>query len=105
MPKEKDFYTYVNDICIISMQNTLYRGMKIIVSYSAMRELMKYGMDIEDVVEVLEKGQDAPRKRGRGKIEKWLSKTNFSNCCINALVSAVSVDIRCVYRRCCQLKE
>jgi hypothetical protein len=56
------------------MLSPRYRGLKIAPSYSAMRELMKQGKTLDDVVEVLEAGQNAPRKRGPGSIEKWLNK-------------------------------
>ena len=41
-----------------------------------MRELMKEEKTLYDVVEILEKGYDAPRKRKEGTIEKWLGKGN-----------------------------
>jgi len=51
-----------------------YKGLRIIVSDSAMRELVKEEKTLYDVVEVLEQGYDAPRKRKEGTIEKWLNK-------------------------------
>jgi hypothetical protein len=53
-----------------------YKNLRIIVSDSAMRELMKEGKTLFDVVEILETGKDAPRKRKQGTIERWLSKGN-----------------------------
>ena len=51
-----------------------YNGLRIAISDSAMRELMQEGKTIYDVVEILENGYDAPRKRKEGTIEKWLDK-------------------------------
>jgi hypothetical protein len=76
MPKKKDLYTYVEDICNISMQEARYKGLMIVVSRAAMRELMKHGLTLLDAVEVLERGHDAPRKRKKGTVEKWLDKGN-----------------------------
>ena len=56
------------------MFNDKYRGLRIAVSHAAMRELMKEGKTMYDVVEILEYGHDAPRKRKQGTIEKWLDK-------------------------------
>lgn len=56
------------------MFNDKYEGFRIAVSDSAMRELMQEGKTIYDVVEILEEGYDAPRKRKQGTIEKWLAK-------------------------------
>lgn len=56
------------------MFNNKYQGLRIAVSDSAMRELFKEGKTLYDVVEILEKGYDAPRKRKEGTIEKWLDK-------------------------------
>ncbi|MBI3027828.1 hypothetical protein HYY70_06990 [Candidatus Woesearchaeota archaeon] len=39
-----------------------------------MQELMQEGKTVYDVVEILEKGYDAPRKRKQGTIEKWIDK-------------------------------
>lgn len=51
-----------------------YKGLRIAISRSAMQELTKEGKTIYDVVEILEEGYDAPRKRKQGTIEKWLDK-------------------------------
>ena len=53
------------------MFSSTYKGMRIAVSHSAMQELMKQGMAVSDVVEILETGYDAPRKRKQGTLEKW----------------------------------
>ena len=53
-----------------------YNGLRIIVSDSAMRELMREEKTLYDVVEILEQGYDAPRIRKEGTIEKWLDKGN-----------------------------
>jgi len=51
-----------------------YRAMRIAISHAAMHELMQEGKTIYEVVEILEKGYDAQRKRKKGTIEKWLDK-------------------------------
>jgi hypothetical protein len=43
-----------------------YNGLRIIVSDSAMQELMKEEKTLCDVVEILEQGYCAPRKRKQG---------------------------------------
>jgi hypothetical protein len=53
-----------------------YKGLRIAVTDSAMRELMKEEKTLYDIVEILEKGYDAPRKRKKGTIEKWFDKGN-----------------------------
>jgi len=82
MKKTKPLYTYVIDICDISMPK--YKGMKITPSISAMRELMKYGKTLTDVAQILEHGYDAPRKRRKGVVERWLDKGKKT---INAVVA------------------
>ena len=52
-----------------------YKGLRIAISQSAMQELMHEGKTIYDVVEILETGYDAPRKRKKGTTEKWLDKS------------------------------
>jgi len=54
------------------MFNETYKGIRIAVSHAAMRELMKEGKTLSDVLEILENGYDAPRKRKAGTIERWL---------------------------------
>jgi hypothetical protein len=56
------------------MFNEKYKGLRIAISHSAMQELMQEGKTIYDVVEILENGYNAPRKRKQGTIEKWLDK-------------------------------
>ena len=56
------------------MFNEKYKGLRIAISHSAMQELMQEGKTVYDVVEILENGYDAPRKRKSGTIEKWLNK-------------------------------
>lgn len=56
------------------MFNEKYKGLRIAISHSAMQELMQEGKTIYDVVEILENGYDAPRKRKKGTIEKWMNK-------------------------------
>jgi len=45
----------------MNMFNIRYRGSRVVVSHSAMRELMKEGKALYDVSEILEEGYDAPR--------------------------------------------
>ena len=86
--KSKNLNTYVNDVCF---EHTLeeayvhtYRNLKIVVSDSAMHELMKESKTLFDVVEMLERGRYAPRKRKRSVVEKWLDKGNKT---FNAVVA------------------
>ena len=58
----------------MSMFDEKYKGLRIAISNSAMQELMQEAKTIYDVVEILEEGYDAPRKRKQGTIEKWLDK-------------------------------
>jgi hypothetical protein len=58
------------------MLSEKYKGLRIAVTDSAMRELMKEEKTLYDVVIILEEGYDAPRKRKEGTIEKWLDKGN-----------------------------
>ena len=53
-----------------------YKGLRIAITDSAMRELMKEEKTLYDVVIILQEGYDAPRKRKEGTIEKWLDKGN-----------------------------
>lgn len=71
----KDLYTYVNNICFEDMFGS-YNGIKIHVSYSAAQELFKEEKTLSDVLEILNLGSDAPRKRKKDTIEKWLRKGN-----------------------------
>ena len=45
------------------MLDIRYQGLRLIPSRSAMREMMKLGLAIEDCKAMLEQGNDAPRKR------------------------------------------
>ena len=74
--KSKDLYTYAYNICLVSMFNIKYKGLRIVVSDSAMRDLMNEGKTLYEVISVLEEGYDAPRQRKTGTIEKWLNKGN-----------------------------
>ena len=51
-----------------------YSGLRIAVSNAAMIELVKEEKTLYDVVQILEEGHDAPRKRKVGVIERWLNK-------------------------------
>ena len=68
--------TYSDDIRFEDTFAVRYQGLRIFVSRAAMRELCKYGKSSADIVEVLEMGKDAPRKRRLGVIERWLPKKN-----------------------------
>ena len=68
----KHLYTYVTNIC--NSNTSKYKGMSIIPSISAMRELMKYGKMLSDIAVMLEQGHDAPRRRKKGIVEKWIDK-------------------------------
>lgn len=70
----KSLNTYAINICYRDMPCPRFKGLRIIVSDSAMQELFKHGKDLYDVVEVLETGYDAPRKRKVSIIERWLDK-------------------------------
>jgi hypothetical protein len=50
-----------------------YKGLRIVVSESAMRELFAEEKTLFEVVAILENGYDAPRKRKKGTIERWLN--------------------------------
>lgn len=58
------------------MFNVRYKDLRIAVTDSAFRELVKEGKTLFDVVEILENGYSAPRRRKLGTIEKWLDKGN-----------------------------
>ena len=51
-----------------------YRGLLIVVTDAAMRELVQQEKSLDDVLVILEQGYDAPRKRKDGVIERWLDK-------------------------------
>lgn len=53
------------------MFDVRYKGLRIIPSRSAGRELVKCGLMIADCREILEDGHE-PRKRSKGTIEKWM---------------------------------
>lgn len=65
--------TYVNDVWEKELE-TSYKGLKIAVSHSAMQEMMHYSVSLGDVLRVLQDGYDAPRRRKKGTVEKWLDK-------------------------------
>ncbi|MBU1204189.1 MAG: hypothetical protein KKG60_03940 [Nanoarchaeota archaeon] len=56
------------------MTDLRYKGLRIIHSLSAARELAKLGENSVFVLKVLDEGYNAPRKRKKGTIEKWLDK-------------------------------
>lgn len=57
------------------MFDVRYKGLRLIPSKTAGRELIKYGFMIEDCKEILEKGY-SPRKRAKDTIEKWMDYGN-----------------------------
>lgn len=75
--------TYSNDILPRNIPIPRYDGLQIVVSRSEMRELFRHGLSLTDVVEVLENGNNAPRKRKHNTVEKWLVKRGKV---INAIV-------------------
>lgn len=72
MEKTKDLYTYVFNICALNTPR--YKGLRIVPSLSAARELMKNSETLDFVAEILETGYDAPRKRKKGTIERWVDR-------------------------------
>lgn len=48
-----------------------YDGLRLIPSKSAGKELIKYGLMLEDCKDILEQGYE-PRKRSKDTIEKWM---------------------------------
>ena len=78
MYDEKDFYTWTSssNISFGHMFYWTYHGLRIAVTDSAMRELIKEGKGLNFIVKVLEDGYDAPRRRKKGTIEKWMNKGN-----------------------------
>lgn len=64
------------------MFDVRYRGLRLIPSKSAGRELLEYGLMIADCKEILENGYE-PRKRGRNTIEKWM---DFGNKTYNVVI-------------------
>ena len=76
MEKKKDLNTYVDYNCLENTLSEKYQGLRIEITDSAMRELMKEGKTIFHVLKILEEGYDAPRKRREEIIEKWLDRGN-----------------------------
>ena len=64
------------------MFNVRYKGLKLIPSKSAARELLNYGLMIADCEEILENGYE-PRKRAKNTVEKWM---DFGNKTYNVVV-------------------
>ena len=62
----------------------MFRRLRIVVSDSAMRELIAEEKTLHDVVEILERGYLPPRKRKKGIEERWLDKGNKT---FNAVVA------------------
>ncbi len=53
-----------------------YKGLILIPSKSAAREMIKHGLMIIDCKEILENGYNAPRKRSENIEEKWVDRGN-----------------------------
>ncbi len=64
------------------MFGVLYKGLKLIPSKSAARELLKHCLMLADCEEILENGYE-PRKRGKDTVEKWM---DFGNETYNVVV-------------------
>ena len=62
--------TYSNNIRQEDMFDVYYLGIPLMPSTSAMRELMRYGLGVENCKEILEEGY-FPRKRAKDTIEAW----------------------------------
>ncbi len=71
--ESEDLNTYVDSICFTASP-ARFRGRRIDPSHAALIELMKEGKTLHYVADVLELGYDAPRKRKRGTVEKWLDR-------------------------------
>lgn len=56
------------------MLNLRYQGLRLIPSKTALKELFKHGLTVEDCTRILEEGYPAPRKRAKTTIEKWLDR-------------------------------
>lgn len=64
----------MHNVCLSTMFGERYEGLRIAITDAAMRDLMKSGKTIYDVVKILEEGYDAPRKRKEGTVERWFDK-------------------------------
>lgn len=58
------------------MLSLKYQGLRLIPSKSALKELVEYGLTLEDCKHILEEGYPAPRKRAKTTIEQWLDRGN-----------------------------
>lgn len=56
------------------MFDVRYKELRLIPSKSAMRELVEYGLRLDDCRQILEEGYEAPRRRAEGTEEKWIDK-------------------------------
>ena len=61
--------TYVDDIF-----NVRFRGLRLVPSKAARIEMMRYGLMLENCLVMLENGKNAPRRRKRGTVERWIRK-------------------------------
>lgn len=60
---------------MLRMFEIRHKGLRIVLSKSAMEELLKEGKSLNDVLLILEEGYE-PRKRAEDVIEKWIDKGN-----------------------------
>ncbi len=51
-----------------------YKGLRLVPSRAAMREMMYYGFTLNDCVKFLVFGYAAPRKRKSDVVEKWFDR-------------------------------
>ena len=58
------------------MLSPTYLGLRIHITHAAMQELCKEEKTLYDVLEILEKGYPAPRRRKQGTKEQWFDKGN-----------------------------
>jgi hypothetical protein len=69
--------TYVIYICGETMLSPKYKGLQIIPSRSAMKEMVDIGMDLWDIFDVLNSGYDSSTsKRKDGILERCKDKGN-----------------------------
>lgn len=71
-----------------------YRGLRLIPSKAAMREMMQLGLTISDCLQLLEEGFPAPRQRAKWCIEMWRAKgTKTFNIVIVESFSVVNNEL------------
>ncbi|MBI4139552.1 hypothetical protein HY483_01175 [Candidatus Woesearchaeota archaeon] len=63
--------TYVDDIPLYDLFVMRYKGLRLLLSKSAGRELIDIGIELSDCKKWLEYGYSAPRERSASMEEKW----------------------------------